>query len=149
MRWRGAKTHPARANAGRDRSEREAETPGRLAAKRASNIAALKHDSTGVIQARTLLRYRAEMPIYEYRCAQCASEFELLVLRTSPVPACPSCRSSDVERLLSGFAVSSEGTRQASLDKARRIHKVSGQRRDEQVAAVEYEKKERAEHGLE
>ena len=88
------------------------------------------------------------MPIYDYRCTQCAHEFELLVLRTSPVPACPSCESQDVEQLLSAFAVNSEGTRQASLDKIRRSYKASGQRRDEQVAAVEYEKKEREEHGL-
>jgi hypothetical protein len=70
------------------------------------------------------------------------------VLRTSPVPACPSCDSQDIEQLLSGFAVSSEGIRQANLAKARRRYKASGQRRDEQVAAVEYEKKEREEHGL-
>jgi putative FmdB family regulatory protein len=88
------------------------------------------------------------MPIYEYRCGQCAHEFELLVLKTSPVPACPSCDSQNIEQLLSGFAVSSEGTRQTSIDKARRKYKASGQRREEQVAAVEYEKKEREEHGL-
>jgi putative FmdB family regulatory protein len=88
------------------------------------------------------------MPIYEYRCGQCANEFELLVLRTSPVPACPACASQQLEQLLSGFAVSSEGISQAHIDKARRVHKASGQRRDEQVAAVEYEKKEREEHGL-
>jgi putative FmdB family regulatory protein len=88
------------------------------------------------------------MPIYEYKCGQCANEFELLVLRTSPVPACPSCGSQGIEQLLSGFAVSSDGIRQAHIDKARRSHKASGQRRDEQVAAVEYEKKEREEHGL-
>ena len=87
------------------------------------------------------------MPIYEYRCTRCAHEFELLVLRTSPAPACPSCDSQKLEQLLSGFAVNSEGTRQASIDKARRRYKASGQRLDEQVAAVEYEKKERAEHG--
>jgi putative FmdB family regulatory protein len=88
------------------------------------------------------------MPIYDYRCTQCAHEFELLVLRTSPVPACPSCESQNLEQLLSGFAVSSEGTRQASIDKIRRSSKASGQRRDEKAAAVEYEKKEREEHGL-
>jgi putative FmdB family regulatory protein len=87
------------------------------------------------------------MPIYEYRCTRCENEFELLILRPSAVPACPSCESQDVEKLLSGFAVSSEGTRQASLDKARSGYKASGQRRDERVAAVEYEKKEREEHG--
>ncbi len=88
------------------------------------------------------------MPIYEYKCGQCANEFELLVLRTSPVPACPSCQSQNIEQLLSGFAVSSDGSRQSSIDKARRSYKASGQRRDERVTAVEYEKKERAEHGL-
>jgi putative FmdB family regulatory protein len=87
------------------------------------------------------------MPIYEYRCSRCANDFELLVLRTSPAPACPSCGSPDIEQLLSGFAVSSEGTRQAHLDKARRRHSASSQVRDEKVAAVEYEKKEREEHG--
>jgi putative FmdB family regulatory protein len=87
------------------------------------------------------------MPIYEYRCGQCANEFELLVLRTSPVPACPACESQNVEQLLSGFAVDSAGTRQASLDKARRVHKASSQLRDQKVAEVEYQKKEREEHG--
>lgn len=87
------------------------------------------------------------MPIYEYRCADCAHEFELLVLRTSPVPACPACSSQSLEQLLSGFAVDSEGTRQTSLDKIRCSYKASGQRRDEQTAAVEYEKKERGEPG--
>jgi putative FmdB family regulatory protein len=87
------------------------------------------------------------MPIFDYRCIRCSHEFELLVLRTSPVPACPSCDSQDLEQLLSGFAVSSEGTRQTSIDKYRRSYKASGQRRDERVAAVEYEKKERDEHG--
>jgi putative FmdB family regulatory protein len=87
------------------------------------------------------------MPIYEYRCSHCADEFELLVLRTSPVPACPSCESLDIEQLLSGFAVNSEGTRQSHLDKARRVHRSSGQLRDQRVAEVEYQKKEREEHG--
>jgi putative FmdB family regulatory protein len=95
-----------------------------------------------------LLEYRLNMPIYDYRCSRCAHEFELLVLRTSPAPVCPACESQNVEQLLSSFAVNSEGTRQASLDKARRSYKASGQRKDEQVAAVEYEQKERAEHGL-
>jgi putative FmdB family regulatory protein len=87
------------------------------------------------------------MPIYDYRCRQCANEFELLVLPASPFPACPSCESRDIEQLLSGFAVSSEGTRQAHLDKARRKHAASSQVRDQKVADVEYFKKEREEHG--
>jgi putative FmdB family regulatory protein len=87
------------------------------------------------------------MPIYEYRCSHCATEFELLVLRTSPVPACPSCASQDIERLLSGFAVDSDGTRQSHLDRARSEYKASGQRRDKNVADAEYFRKERQEHG--
>ena len=87
------------------------------------------------------------MPIYEYRCGQCASEFELLVIWSSPAVACPSCASQNVERLLSGFAVDSEGTRQTHLDKARSVHKASSQLRDQKVADVEYAKKEREEHG--
>jgi putative FmdB family regulatory protein len=87
------------------------------------------------------------MPIYEYRCSRCAHEFELLILKTSPAPACPACASDVVEQLLSGFAVDSDGTRQSHLEKARRSYKASGQRKDERVAAVEYEKKEREEHG--
>ncbi|MDZ4865207.1 MAG: zinc ribbon domain-containing protein, partial [Gemmatimonadota bacterium] len=40
------------------------------------------------------------MPIYEYHCAKCASDFELLV-RGETVIACPDCESRKVERLMS------------------------------------------------
>lgn len=43
------------------------------------------------------------MPIYEYACHQCGREFEALV-RSSTVPACPSCHSTDLAKLLSVFA---------------------------------------------
>jgi putative FmdB family regulatory protein len=59
------------------------------------------------------------MPLYEYRCRGCGHEFEALV-RTGDIPACPACRSGDLEQLLSMFAVSSEGTRQSNLQSARR-----------------------------
>jgi putative FmdB family regulatory protein len=49
------------------------------------------------------------MPLYEFRCRDCDSEFELLV-RSGVDPRCPSCGSGSLERLLSMFAVSSEGT---------------------------------------
>lgn len=49
------------------------------------------------------------MPIFEYRCVACDSQFELIV-RSSDVPACPSCGATSLERMLSMFAVSSEGT---------------------------------------
>ena len=49
------------------------------------------------------------MPIFEYRCLACDSQFELLV-RGSAVPACPSCGATSLEKMISMFAVSSEGT---------------------------------------
>lgn len=47
------------------------------------------------------------MPLFEYRCLSCESEFELLI-RGSAVPVCPSCGATNLERMLSMFAVSSE-----------------------------------------
>ena len=59
------------------------------------------------------------MPIYEYECRSCGHTFEALV-RASDVPLCPSCKSQDLEQLISLFAVSSAGTRQSSLASAQR-----------------------------
>lgn len=57
------------------------------------------------------------MPIFEYRCADCGHEFELLVLKTSDPARCPACGRVNVEKLLSLPAVSSEQTKQrASRD---------------------------------
>jgi putative FmdB family regulatory protein len=55
------------------------------------------------------------MPLYEYSCRTCGAVFEALV-RGANVPACPSCAGSDLERLVSLFAVDSAGTRQAARD---------------------------------
>lgn len=49
------------------------------------------------------------MPLFEYRCPTCDSQFELLI-RGSAVPACPSCGSTSLERLISSFGVGSDGT---------------------------------------
>ena len=40
------------------------------------------------------------MPIYEYHCAKCASDFQLFV-RGETVIACPACESRKVERVMS------------------------------------------------
>jgi putative FmdB family regulatory protein len=40
------------------------------------------------------------MPIFEYRCDQCGSQFELLV-RSDTVIACPSCEGRRVSKLFS------------------------------------------------
>lgn len=49
------------------------------------------------------------MPIYEYACHQCGHEFEALV-RQSTVPECPSCHSTDLDKLLSVFATAGAGS---------------------------------------
>lgn len=40
------------------------------------------------------------MPIYEYACQDCGKEFEALV-RSSTVPECPSCHSTQLAKKLS------------------------------------------------
>ena len=77
------------------------------------------------------------MPIYDYRCRQCGHEFELVVLK-STVVACPTCRAGDPEQLLSGFAVSSDGIRQANARASRKAQLSSREFKDKQVAEAEY-----------
>lgn len=49
------------------------------------------------------------MPIYEYACHQCGSEFEALV-RSSTQPECPQCHSTELEKKLSVFATATSGS---------------------------------------
>jgi putative FmdB family regulatory protein len=60
------------------------------------------------------------MPIYEYECLKCGHQFEYLLLSTTPAASCPSCKKKDLKQLISMYAVSSEGTRQANLKSARK-----------------------------
>ncbi len=57
------------------------------------------------------------MPLYEYKCASCDHDFELLV-RESTELRCPACQGTDLERQLSVFAVGAAsprgGTRSAA-----------------------------------
>lgn len=48
------------------------------------------------------------MPLYEYRCLSCRHEFEALVRAQDPAPACPSCKSGDLEKLLTAASMSSD-----------------------------------------
>jgi len=59
------------------------------------------------------------MPIYEYKCRACNHAFETLV-RKGDTPACPSCASQDLEKLLSGVAIKSSGTHALALKAANR-----------------------------
>jgi putative FmdB family regulatory protein len=52
------------------------------------------------------------MPIYEYACQDCGHGFEQLV-RHDSVPACPQCRSQQLEKKLSVFATSAAGSQAA------------------------------------
>ena len=56
------------------------------------------------------------MPLFEYRCTACDSQFELLI-RGAAVPTCPSCGATTLEKMLSMFAVSSEGSQLRSREK--------------------------------
>jgi putative FmdB family regulatory protein len=69
------------------------------------------------------------MPVYEFRCRACETEFEVLVRGTDLV-VCPSCGGSDLERLLSMFAVSSAERSRATLAKAQQQYRQSKNRQD-------------------
>ena len=43
------------------------------------------------------------MPLYEYACQTCETQFEVLV-RASETPECPACHGTALERRLSVFA---------------------------------------------
>jgi putative FmdB family regulatory protein len=60
------------------------------------------------------------MPIYEYACRSCAHRFELLIRGTSATPACPACKSGDLEKLLSLPAVKSESTHALAMKAAKK-----------------------------
>jgi putative FmdB family regulatory protein len=61
------------------------------------------------------------MPIYEYKCQECGNQFEFLVLPPAKdASACPSCKSDKLERMISRFAVSSKGIRDANWKAARK-----------------------------
>src|SRR5262245_40322960 len=61
------------------------------------------------------------MPLFDFRCRSCGHEFEALVRpQDAAPPACPSCKSADLERQLATFAVSSAEKTRAAADKKRR-----------------------------
>jgi putative FmdB family regulatory protein len=50
------------------------------------------------------------MPLYEYSCGKCRSEFELLV-RGKETPSCPNCGSESLRQQLSVVAAHSASAR--------------------------------------
>jgi putative FmdB family regulatory protein len=49
------------------------------------------------------------MPLFEYECRGCGKQFEHLTRGGEP-PTCKFCQGTDLQKLLSVFAVSSGGT---------------------------------------
>jgi putative FmdB family regulatory protein len=78
------------------------------------------------------------MPILEYRCRACGQQFEFLKLpATVDAARCPACQSEDLERLLSGFAMSTRELTKARVKAARKQHLGSKDHKDKQVAETE------------
>jgi putative FmdB family regulatory protein len=88
------------------------------------------------------------MPVYEFTCRACGHEFEQLVLQGREAPACPECHGTDLERMLSMFAVTSDAMRHRSLQLARRKARSSTDRVDKNVADQEYVRNHYAEEGV-
>lgn len=40
------------------------------------------------------------MPLYDYRCQQCETQFEARHSINAPKPPCPACQSAEVQRLI-------------------------------------------------
>ncbi len=79
------------------------------------------------------------MPIYDFRCRTCGHEFEALVRpQDGTEPTCGSCQGHDLEKLLSGFAVSSAEKTQAAAKKSRQSQIRAN--KDKVVADEEYRK---------
>jgi putative FmdB family regulatory protein len=78
------------------------------------------------------------MPIHDFHCRSCGNEFEGLSRPQDPPVTCPKCKSADLEKLLSGFAVSSAESRAANaLDSRKRQVRAN---KDKIVADEEYRK---------
>ena len=77
------------------------------------------------------------MPIFEYKCRACGNQFEALV-RKSDAPVCPSCESSDLEKLLSLPALKTESTKAQALKAARQRDKAAGTERT--IEQLKYER---------
>jgi putative FmdB family regulatory protein len=77
------------------------------------------------------------MPIFEYQCHGCGHQFEALV-RKSDVPSCPSCNSTDLERLLSLPALKTEATKAQAMKAARKRDQAKGTERT--IEQIKYER---------
>ncbi|MCX7795968.1 MAG: zinc ribbon domain-containing protein [bacterium] len=49
------------------------------------------------------------MPLYEYKCLDCNSKFEVLIKDLSEEIACENCGSKNIKRLISAFSFATTG----------------------------------------
>jgi putative FmdB family regulatory protein len=58
------------------------------------------------------------MPIYEFKCLECSTEFEVIVLKAeeSSDLKCPACKSRELEEKLSVFASGSTDGSSSAAD---------------------------------
>ena len=78
------------------------------------------------------------MPIYEYRCDDCGTEFEALLLRNSPPAVCPECSGSKLTQRISLSRVSSRSI-------TKRNYRSEERRRDKE--AIEKARSINQDHG--
>ena len=88
------------------------------------------------------------MPLYEYACRACGHAFEHLALPGKPAAACPLCHGADLERLLSSFAVNSDGISQRNIQVARRASARGADRVDKHMADHDYVRNHYADEGV-
>lgn len=64
-----------------------------------------------MIQHQLVSAVREKMPIFDYRCEDCAEDFEYFSVRSADKPHCPKCGSTRLEKKLGGrFAVGKSAT---------------------------------------
>jgi putative FmdB family regulatory protein len=78
------------------------------------------------------------MPLYEYVCKACKNEFEALVRSQDPAPACPSCKSGDLERVHSAFGMASDEQTRANVkaERKKRLPKHRAEQHEEYQHAL-------------
>ncbi len=92
------------------------------------------------------------MPIYELACKECGNQFERIVSFSSTVlPACPTCGSVEVMRLLSKPAIHFKGSGWYITDSKKEDEKkkAAAQKEDSNGAAVEKSAEKSAEKSTE
>jgi putative FmdB family regulatory protein len=85
------------------------------------------------------------MPLFDFRCRACGQLFETLVRPNTGAPSCPNCKSADLEKQLTTFAVNSaERTRAAA--NAKRAQAASTGGRDNIVREAEMNAHRKEDH---